>query len=89
MNGVTESLVKSIKRALSIYIGDQVMEFSVLQTVMFEYSELVNGRPIGKHPTEIDDDKYLRPNDILLGRSNNRVPRGPFQENTNLKNRFH
>ena len=39
MNGVTESLVKSIKRALSISIGEQVIEFSVLQTVMFEYSE--------------------------------------------------
>ena len=31
------------------------MEFSVLQTIMFEVTELLNSRPIGRHPTDPDD----------------------------------
>ena len=88
MNGVTESLVKSIKKALPISIGEQIMEFSVLQTVMFECAELVNGRPIGRHPTSIDDDKYMCPNDLLLGRYSNRVPQRPFHEDCNAKKKI-
>ena len=87
MNGVTEAMVKSIKRALNVTVGDHVMEFSVLQTVMFEAAELVNSRPIGKHPSNPDDGTYLCPNDLLLGRSSNKVPQGPFQI-VNHKRRF-
>ena len=36
MNGATESLVKSVQRALSVSINDQILSFSELQTVMFE-----------------------------------------------------
>ena len=87
-NGVTESMVKSIKKALSVSIGEQIMEFSVLQTVMFEAAELVNSRPIGRHPTSPDEEAYLCPNDLLLGRSNRHIPQGPFNENANPKRRY-
>ena len=87
-NGVTESMVKSIKKALSVSIGEQIMEFSVLQTVMFEAAELVNSRPIGRHPTSPDEEAYLCPNDLLLGRSNRQIPQGPFNENANPKRRY-
>ena len=48
MNGITESLVKSVKRTLNAIVGEHVMEFSVLQTIMFEVTELINSRPIGR-----------------------------------------
>ena len=80
MNGVTESLVKSVRVALSHAIGEQVLEFSTLQTVLFEAAELVNSRSIGRHPTDPDEGVYLSPNDLLLGRSTSRAPRGPLLE---------
>ena len=85
MNGVTESHVKSVKRALDAAIGYQVLTFSQFVTVMFECAQLVNSRPIGRHPTNPDDGAYLSPNDLLLGRSSNAVPQGPFRNTSNTR----
>lgn len=87
-NGVSEALVKSVKRALTAAISDHVMTFSELQTVCFEVANLVNERPIGRHPTSPDDGTYLCPNDLLLGRATSRVPSGPFRETSNPRQRF-
>lgn len=88
MNGVTESLVKSVKKALNAVVGDQIMDFSELQTVMFEVSQIVNQRPIGRHPTNPEDGSYLCPNDLLLGRASSEVPQGPFRERVSSKYRL-
>ena len=58
-------------------------------TVTFEAANMLNKRPIGRHPTSPEDGHYLCPNDLLLGRASSRVPQGPFKENTNNKQRFH
>ena len=87
-NGATEALVKSVKKALNASIGDQVLSYNELQTVVFEAAQIVNQRPIGQHPSHPDDGTYLTPNDLLLGRSSSHVPQGPFQESTNTKQRF-
>ena len=36
---------------------------------------------------QIQDGTYLCPNQLLLGRTSNKVPSGPFKEHTNLKQR--
>ena len=87
-NGATESLVKSVKRALNAAVGVNIMQFSELQTCLFEAAELVNERPIGIHPSTPDDGVYLCPNDLLLGRASSRVPQGPFLERNNDKCRL-
>jgi len=56
------------------------MSFSELQTVMFEAAQLVNQRPIGRHPTYPDEGSYFCPNDLLLSRASPEVPQGPFTE---------
>ena len=48
-NGAIESLIKSVKRALHACIGEHILSFSELQSVLFEVAQLVNQRPIGKH----------------------------------------
>ena len=73
-NGTSEALVKSVKKAITIAVGESVMTFSELQTVCFEEANLVNERPIGRHPTSPEDETYLCPNDLLFGRSTSRVP---------------
>ena len=88
VNGATEALVKSVKKAISATIGDQILTFSELQTVMFEASQLVNQRPIGKHPSDPTEGSYLCPNDLRLGRSSPDVPQGPFKERSSIKHRF-
>ena len=79
-NGVSEALIKSIKKAITIAIDENVMTFSELQTVCFEAANLVNERP--------DDESYLYLNDVLLGRSASRVPSGPFAQTDNPRHRY-
>jgi len=87
-NGAVEALVKSTKRGLNAMIGDQILTFSDMQTVLFEVSQLLNQRPIGAHPKKPDDGIYLCPNDILLGHSSSSVPQGPFKERVSNKFRL-
>ncbi|XP_078384539.1 uncharacterized protein LOC144666962 [Oculina patagonica] len=87
-NGISEALIKSIKRAITLAIGENVLTFSELQTICFEAANLVNERPIGRHPTTTDDGAYLCPNDLLLERSTPRVPSGPFRESAHPRHRF-
>lgn len=88
-NGISEALIKSIKRAITTAIGQSVMTFPELQTVLYKVSNLVNERPIGRHPTSPEDRAYLCPNDILLGRSSTKVPNGPFNESAGPRKRFY
>ena len=65
------------------------MTFSELQIVSFEAADLINERPIGGHPTSpADDEAYLCPNDLLLGRSTSLVPSGPFVHTNNPRHRY-
>ncbi|XP_068224574.1 uncharacterized protein [Palaemon carinicauda] len=46
-NGVSEALIKSVKRSLSMLIGTTILTFSDLQTTFFKIANLMNERPIG------------------------------------------
>ena len=87
-NGATEALVKSVKRALNAMIGENVMTFSEMQTAFMEAGQLVNQRPIGRHPSHPDEGSYLCPNDLILGRASTHVPQGPFKDRSNVKFRL-
>lgn len=87
-NGVSEALVKSVKKATAVAIGESTLSFSELQTVCYEAANLVKERPIGRHPTMPEDGAYLCPNDLLLGRSTSRVQSGPFRETSNPRHRY-
>ena len=87
-NGCSEALIKSEKKAITGAIGNQVLLFSELQTVCLEEANLLNDRPIGRHPTDPDDRAYLCPNHLLLGRASSRVPSGPFRKSNNPRHRF-
>ena len=60
-----------------------------MQTVLYESANIVNERPIGTTLTSIQDGTYLSPNDILLGRSSNKVPAGLFEMTTNSRRRLY
>ena len=69
-NGVSEALIKSVKKSLIIAIGNSILTYSQLQSSLFEVANILNQRPIGIKPSnDIDLGKYLCPNDLLLGRT--------------------
>jgi hypothetical protein len=74
-NGCSEALIKSIKRSLNCLTGSDSPRLAVLQLqrVLTSIANLLNDRPIGKHPKSADDGKLLCPNDLLLGRSSDAV----------------
>ena len=65
-----------------------VVTFSEMQTSFFEAAQLVNQRPIGRHPSHPDEESYLCPNDLILGRASTHVPQGPFKDRSNVKHRL-
>ena len=70
-------------------VGENVLSFSELQTVMFEVANLLNERPIGLKPGyDVNLGTYLCPNDLLLGRSRNKVPSGCMVETNGVRKRF-
>ena len=83
-NACSESLIKSVKKVLKFVIGDQILSFSEMLTVLFETADMVNSRPIGRHPTSLEDGAYLSPNDVLLGRSTKEIPNTSFDTSSNL-----
>ena len=79
-NGCAESLIRLVKRALTVSIGERVLQYGELQTVLYEVADLINERPIGIKPgSDINLGTYLSPSDLLLGRTNNRAPMRPME----------
>ena len=87
-NGATEAMVKSVKKALNVVVGENVLVYSELQTAMFDAAQIVNQRPIGRHPKKPEEGSYLCPNDLLIGRCSPDVPQGPFKERCSEKYRL-
>jgi hypothetical protein len=87
-NGCSEALIKSLKNSLVLAVGQSIMTFSELQTVMFEVANLLNERPIGTKETDPNEGSYLCPNDLILGRASSNVPIGQWDEAENFKKRW-
>ena len=51
-SGCAEAMVKGVKKSVKGAIGEQVLLYSKLQTVFSEAANLVNEKPIARHPTE-------------------------------------
>lgn len=81
-SGACELLIRLVKQGLTHAIGDSVLTFGELQTVLYEVANLMNKRPIGvKSSICIDLGTYLCPNEMLLGRTS--VPNGGLDLKTN------
>ncbi|XP_068675376.1 uncharacterized protein [Montipora foliosa] len=74
-NGCAEALVKGAKKALKKAIGEQILMPFELYTCLLEVANLMNQRPIGRVPNDLDDGSYLCPNEMLLGRATSMVPK--------------
>ena len=78
-NGLSESLIRSVKRSLKIQVAGNVLTFSQLQFVLFEIANIINSRPIGiMTGSDTEQPSPITPNDLILGRATSSVPQGPF-----------
>ena len=90
-NGAVEVMVKMVKKALYFAVGDSILSFSELQTVVFEAAELVNKRPLAISSTRGNDDlspDYICPNQLLIGRASGRIPVGSWSNMSNIARRL-
>ena len=72
MGGVWERLVRSVKRCLTVVLGNQVLTDEVLNTVFTEVEFIVNSRPLTHVSTDPTDLEAITPNHFLLGRASPR-----------------
>ena len=75
-NGCVEALVRSCNNALKREFGEQILTPMELHTYLLEAENLVNQRPIGRIPNDLDDGFYLYPNGMLIRRVTSEVPQG-------------
>ncbi|KAK3105008.1 hypothetical protein FSP39_015108 [Pinctada imbricata] len=87
-NGCCEALIKTAKSCLRAAVGDAVMSFPELQTVLFEAANCMNERPIGMKNGDPNEGTYLCPNDLLLGRASSKVPPGTWSDKDCFKSRW-
>ena len=88
-NGLSESLIKSVKRSITHVVGENVLSFSELQLAMFEVANILNCRPLGiTSDSDPEDPTPITPNGLLYGKCDNEVPQGPFNSDLSIKFRF-
>ncbi|XP_073243616.1 uncharacterized protein [Porites lutea] len=87
-NGCSEALIKSTKSALKKALGKAVLTTFEPYTCLLEVANLLNERHIGRIPNDPDDGVCLCPNDIILSRATNRVPKGLFRHMENPHHRL-
>ncbi|XP_067650866.1 uncharacterized protein [Haliotis asinina] len=86
--GLYESLIKQVKCALQVVVGQQLLSWDEMSTVFAEVECLVNSRPLTRMSSDPNDLQPITPNNFVLGRASTEIPQGPFQEMTNLQKRF-
>ena len=72
--GLWEAGVKSIKRHLKRVIGDKMLSFEELQTVLIQIEGALNSRPLCPMSNDADDLAVLTPGHFLIGEAVNAVP---------------
>ncbi|XP_068221896.1 uncharacterized protein [Palaemon carinicauda] len=88
-NACSESLIRLVKRSLTRIIGESVISFGELQSVMYEIANMLNERPIGFKPGEnFNEGTVLRPNDLLLGRYTIETPCGFWNERVSFNKSY-
>lgn len=72
--GTWEREVRSIKNALRVTLGTQVVTEEVLHTVIIEVEEIMNSKPLGYVSSNISDTDPITPNILLMGRRDVSLP---------------
>lgn len=79
MGGIWERMIRSVRRVLCAVLDKNVrLSDDILHTVMCTVENIINNRPITRNSTDINDDKPLTPNHLLLHNQNDSTSIGVF-----------
>ena len=79
MEGIFESMVKQVRRAMKTVINDQVLPEETLHTVLVEAEAIVNSRLLTAVSDDINNYVVLTPNHFLIGRASSKSAPGQFE----------
>ena len=89
MGGVWERVIRSIRKILTVLLGQQLVNEEMLRTLMAEVQGVLNSRPLTPVSNNPKDLELLTPNHLLLLRANPNLPPGVFvKEDTYCKHRW-
>ena len=74
MGGIWESLVKSVKRSLKVFIRNKLFIEECLSTFLCEVESMLNQRPLTPISDEVNHLKALSPCHFIIGSYENTVP---------------
>lgn len=80
MNGICESGIKLIKYHLKRVIGENVLTYEQLNTLLIYIESILNSRPLCGSSNDVDDLKYLSPGHFLIGDSLTSYPEPNISE---------
>lgn len=80
MEGIFESMVKQVRRAIKTAINDQVLPEETLHSVLVEAEAIVNSRLLTAVIDDLNNYVALAPNHFLIRRASNNSPPGQFEE---------
>ena len=87
-NGLAESAVKLVKSTLGLVLASQsTLNYAELDTLFARVADIVNNRPKAVRSFTQEDAHAITPNDLLLGRTRNRVPGPRYENNDSLTRR--
>lgn len=72
--GIWESHVKIVKFHLKRVLGNAILNFEEMHTVLCKISAVVNSRPLYSESDDINDDRTITPGHFLIGRPLNSMP---------------
>ena len=78
--------MQEIKKSLKVITNNNTLSFGELDAALSEASYIVNSRPLQLNPT-MGEDGFIRPNDILFGRSDNAPVGEVFDDKLKLTRR--
>lgn len=82
-NGLAEAAVKSVKFHLKRAMGESILTFEELTTVLYQIEAAVNSRPLCALSSDPNDTTPLTPAHFLIGRSMYAIPGEDYTE-TNI-----
>jgi hypothetical protein len=71
-NGVTERMIKILKRQLRITLQNEIIDVKTLQTIVIELKRIINDRPLAM-TTDPDSVQSITPNMLIFGRQLNEL----------------
>ncbi|XP_049330100.1 uncharacterized protein LOC111189521 [Astyanax mexicanus] len=86
--GIWEREIRSVKRALQVVVGAQVVSEDVLLTVLVEVEGILNSKPLGYVSSDIADPDPVTPNMLLMGRRDASLPQVCYALDSLTKRRW-